>query len=310
MKATDTQRGPLGEIGLAAAAACSATLFSNPLEVVKTRMQLQGELSRSAAASLYRTPWQAVRTIIATEGATSLQKGLAPALLYTAVMNGLRLGLYAPVKSMLANGNDDGAVAFVKSMAAGAASGVAGAGLASPAFLIKVRLQMQGSAGAGSTIGYQHNYGGVLDAATKIVRADGIAGLWAGSRSQMLRVAVGSAVQLPSYDAFKAILLMVPGVPNGTVTHLIASTGGGLLVAVAMNPFDLVTSRVMNQPTVNGKGALYDGIVDCMLKTARSEGLLALFKGLPAHAMRVAPHTILTFVFWEHYKRLAASRGY
>jgi len=49
---------------LGAAAASSACLFTNPLEVAKTRMQLQGELkARGEYARHYKNVFQAFYTI-------------------------------------------------------------------------------------------------------------------------------------------------------------------------------------------------------------------------------------------------------
>ena len=69
--------------GAATSAAC---LFTNPIEVVKTRMQLQGELaSREGAANankLYKNPFQAFRHIAVHEGWRGIQGGIVPACSY------------------------------------------------------------------------------------------------------------------------------------------------------------------------------------------------------------------------------------
>jgi solute carrier family 25 protein 34/35 len=68
-----------------------------------------------------------------------------------------------------------------------------------------------------------------------------------------------------------------------------------------MNPSDIVAARLYNQPVIDGKGQYYEGPVDALSKIVKKEGVLALWKGLPAHCMRVVPHTILTYVFLEFY---------
>ena len=73
----------------------SACFFTNPLEVVKTRLQLQGELmARGHYAVHYRNILHAALTIARHDGILALQKGLVPAIWYQGVMNAVRLGLY------------------------------------------------------------------------------------------------------------------------------------------------------------------------------------------------------------------------
>lgn len=80
---------------IAGSAAVGAGFFTNPLEVLKTRMQFQGELAAKGAYTIhYKNTIHATYMIIKHEGFWSLQKGLAPALWVQFIMNGVRLGLY------------------------------------------------------------------------------------------------------------------------------------------------------------------------------------------------------------------------
>jgi solute carrier family 25, member 34/35 len=53
-------------------------------------------------------------------------------------------------------------------------------------------------------------------------------------------------------------------------------------------------SRMYNQ-----NGNLYASPLDCLRKTVRTEGLLALYKGFFAHLARILPHTVLALTFAE-----------
>ena len=53
-------------------------------------------------------------------------------------------------------------------------------------------------------------------------------------------------------------------------------------------------SRMYNQT-----GNLYTGVFDCLLKTVKTEGLFAIYKGFFAHLARILPHTILTLSLAE-----------
>ena len=87
---------------------------------------------------------------------------------------------------------------------------------------------------------------------------------------------------------------------------------GGFLLATAMNPFDIVTTRLFNQPVHpnTGKGQLYSGIADCMLKIMRSEGFLGFYKGFTVSFLRLGPHTVLSIFFWQQLrKQYFAAKG-
>lgn len=58
-------------------------------------------------------------------------------------------------------------------------------------------------------------------------------------------------------------------------------------------------SRMYNQT-----GNLYTGITDCVLKTVKTEGPLAIYKGFFAHLARILPHTILTLTLAEQTNKL------
>lgn len=126
---------------LGGVAACGACLFTNPLEVVKTRMHLQGELKgRGTYRVHYRNVFHAFYTIGRVEGVSALQKGLVPGLFYQFIMNGVRLGSYAAIESAGYTHNK-GRVSPLKSTGVGALSGVLGAIVGSPVYLVSTRTE-------------------------------------------------------------------------------------------------------------------------------------------------------------------------
>lgn len=76
-------------------AAVCAGFFTNPLEVLKTRMQLQGELKAKGKHTVhYKNVLHAGYVVAKNDGILALQKGLVPALWVQLVLNGMRLGKY------------------------------------------------------------------------------------------------------------------------------------------------------------------------------------------------------------------------
>jgi solute carrier family 25 protein 34/35 len=293
------------EFLVAASAGTSACFFTNPIEVVKTRLQLQGELMSPTQKGPFRNPLDALAKIGANEGIHGLQAGLLPAIMYQITMNGVRLGTYSSFKTFFNANDPNDPYFFPKSVAAGAFCGAVGGVTGNPFFLIKVRLQ-NFARDASLSVGFQHNYSSSFDAVRSIFASEGVFGLWRGVQAQVLRVSTGSAVQLGTYDSIKAFILKSTNYfEDGTSLHFLSSAITGYFVTVAMNPFDVVATRLYNQQVINGKGVLYKGTFDCLTKTIRTEGFFALYKGFWPHYFRLCPHTILTFIFWEKYKKLA-----
>ena len=74
---------------------------------------------------------------------------------------------------------------------------------------------------------------------------------------------------------------------DGIPLHLASSTASGFVVCVFMHPPDTVMSRMYNQT-----GNLYKGAFDCLFRTVKTEGILAIYKGFGAHLARIWPHTV------------------
>ena len=92
---------------------------------------------------------------------------------------------------------------------------------------------------------------------------------------------------------------------NSWLNALVASMISGFAVTFFMTPFDVVSTRLYNQGLdARGKGLLYSGVVDCFLKIFRTEGLWGFYKGWAACYFRIGPHTILSLVFWDEFRKL------
>lgn len=281
-------------------AACFAVTATNPIELVKTRMQLQGELS-TTNQQVYKNPVQAMVKIFRNEGIVSLQKGLLAAYVYQIALNGSRLGLYEPLRGFVNSVFYPNEEPFkVQNPAinvfSGAFAGVVGAVLGSPLYMVKTRLQ---SYSATVAIGEQTRYNGVWDGLKKVYNKEGVKGLFRGTDAAMLRTGVGSAVQLPIYNVVKEFIKKNELMREGTALHLTASTVAGFGVGIAMNPWDVILTRIYNQ-----KGDLYKGPIDCFIKTVKFEGPAALYKGFQAQIFRIAPHTILCLTIMEQTMKL------
>ncbi|XP_002750391.1 solute carrier family 25 member 34 isoform X1 [Callithrix jacchus] len=303
-KATGPEAGetvpPVVDLVLGASACCLACVFTNPLEVVKTRLQLQGELQ---AQGTYPRPYRgfmaSVAAVARADGLWGLQKGLAAGLLYQGLMNSVRFYCYSLACQAGLTQQPGGTVV------AGAVAGALGAFVGSPAYLIKTQLQAQTV--AEMAVGHQHNHQTLLGALETIWRQQGLVGLWQGVGGAVPRVMVGSAAQLATFTSAKAWVQEQQWLPADS--WLVALAGGmisSIAVVVVMTPFDVASTRLYNQPVDRaGRGQLYGGLTNCMVKIWRQEGPLALYKGLGPAYLRLGPHTILSMLFWDELRKLA-----
>ncbi|CAI7638353.1 hypothetical protein N7527_002400 [Penicillium freii] len=280
-------------------AACGAVTVTHSFETVKIRLQLQGELqTKNQVAKMYKGPLHGIKVILQNEGPRGLFRGIGSAYIYQVLLNGCRLGFYEPIRSNLTTAiySDPKVQSLAANVAAGAASGVIGAAAGSPFFLVKTRLQ---SYSPFLPVGTQHTYKNSFDGLSKIYKGEGIKGIYRGVGAAMIRTSFGSAVQLPTYFFAKRRLTRHLGMEEGPALHLASSAASGFVVCCFMHPPDTIMARMYNQT-----GNLYGGVFDCLLKTIRTEGPLAIYKGFFAHLARILPHTILTLSLAEQTNKL------
>lgn len=211
-------------------------------------------------------------------------------------LNGCRLGFYEPIRTHLnsvvltrsvLNSKDPKVVQFQSlpvNICAGASSGIMGAAVGSPFFLVKTRLQ---SYSPFLPVGTQHQYKNAWDGLSQIYKSEGIKGLYRGVGPAMIRTGFGSSVQLPTYFFAKRQLVKHFSMEEGPALHLLSSAASGFVVCVVMHPPDTVMSRMYNQT-----GNLYSNAFECLYKTVKTEGPLAVYKGFFAHLARILPHTV------------------
>ncbi|CAG5051154.1 unnamed protein product [Parnassius apollo] len=291
-------------------AGVGAGFFSNPFDVVKTRMQLQGELrARGQHNVYYKNVPHAVYTIVKHDGVAALQKGLVPALWFQLVVNGVRLGIYQHADEYGLLRDEEKNTKFINSLFFGSFSGMVGAFFGSPLQLVKT--QMMSFSSEKIAVGTQHAHRGMVYAMVKIYRKNGLRALWRGAHGMMIRNSIGSASQIASYVVCKEWM------DNNNIfqqskylSAFIASNIGAVMKTIALTPMDVIMTRLYNQATdANGRGLLYSGILDCARKITKTEGLLAFYKGIGPSYLRQAPHTVLLLVFWDMLKDLQNTLG-
>lgn len=154
---------------------------TNPMEIVKLRMQLQGESGQklSAAATVQQL------------GLRGLYRGTAACWLRDVPFSFIFFPLFAHVKQAF-----DGENSIVGLFAAGAVAGSISAGTVTPFDVVKTRLQV---------VGGDSRYSGILDCMRKIHAQEGWAAFTKGLAPRMIVQAPLFGCTLLSYEVLKAI---------------------------------------------------------------------------------------------------------
>ncbi|CAH1772442.1 unnamed protein product [Owenia fusiformis] len=275
-------------------AGCAATLFVQPLDLVKNRMQLSGE---GGKAREHKTSFHALRAILKNEGVTGIYTGLSAGLLRQATYTTTRLGVYTTLFDKF-KGKDGSPPGFFTKAGIGVTAGAIGAFVGTPAEISLIRMTADGRLPAAE----RRNYTSAFNALSRITSEEGILTLWRGAGPTMVRAMVVNAAQLASYSQAKQTLKSTGYFGDNIFLHFCASMISGLVTTAASMPVDIAKTRIQNMKMIDGKPE-YRGALDVVYKTMRNEGFFSLWKGFTPYYARLGPHTVLTFIFLEQMNK-------
>ncbi|XP_022834850.1 mitochondrial dicarboxylate carrier-like [Spodoptera litura] len=266
--------------GLSSAGAACVT---HPLDLLKVQMQTQKGKNISMS--------QLVGIVVKNDGILGLYNGISASLLRQLTYSTVRFGIYEVAKQHFTP-KDGKPIPFYMSTLIAGVGGFAGGFMGNPADLINVRMQNDVKLPPEQ----RRNYKNAVHGLWRVVATEGITRLWAGASMTCSRAALMTIGQVAFYDQIKMLLLSTSFFHENVVTHVTASLLAGGVATTMTQPVDVLKTRVMN-----AKPGEFKGIFDVVFNTAK-EGPLAFFKGYIPAFVRLAPHTILTFVFLEQLR--------
>ncbi|XP_059317351.1 mitochondrial uncoupling protein 3 [Lycium ferocissimum] len=301
MKAQEVSNGRKAhttKITLTAISAMTAETATFPVDLIKTRLQLHGE---SLASSHRTSAVRLVSEILRNDGVLGLYKGLLPAIIRHLFYTPIRIVNYEFLRNFLVP--DDHTLSLSSKAVIGGISGVIAQVVASPADLVKVRMQADSRM---ASQGLQPRYCGPFDAFNKIIRTEGFKGLWKGVLPNVQRAFLVNMGELACYDHAKRFVINNNIANDNIYAHTLSSIMSGLSATTLSCPADVIKTRMMNQAADKQGNCKYRNSFDCLVKTVRVEGLKALWKGFFPTWARLGPWQ---FVFWVSYEKFRQIAG-
>ncbi|KAH6647421.1 mitochondrial carrier domain-containing protein [Truncatella angustata] len=261
-----------------AVAGVSEILVMYPLDVVKTRVQLQTGVGTGADS--YNGMLDCFRKIVKHEGASRLYRGITAPIL-----------MEAPKRATKFAANDSwgkfyrdlfGVQKMTQglSVLTGASAGATEAFVVVPFELVKIRLQNKASA---------HLYSGPLDVVKKTIANEGILALYNGLESTLWRHILWNAGYFGCIFQVRSLLPAAETKKAQITNDIIAGSIGGTVGTIVNTPMDVVKSRIQNSPKVAGAVPKYNWAWPAVGTVMKEEGFAALYKGFLPKVLRLGP---------------------
>ncbi|KAK6132035.1 hypothetical protein DH2020_034216 [Rehmannia glutinosa] len=305
-----------------AAAGAIAATFVCPLDVIKTRLQVHGLPEMQSSGRRGSVILVSLQTIVRNEGLKGLYRGLTPTL--TALLPNWAIFGY-PATSLLPLLKDDVLSAYTvyftvyghlkellhsyegrtdqltiaSNMVAAAGAGAATSIATNPLWVVKTRLQTQGM--RQDVVPYKN----IFSALRRIVHEEGFRGWYSGLLPSLAGIS-HVAIQFPTYERIKFYLAKRDNKSCNELSSwevAIASSFSKVVASVSTYPHEVVRSRLQEQGQMRNSELQYAGVVDCIKKVFRKEGIPGFYRGCATNLLRTTPSAVITFTSYEMIDR-------
>lgn len=186
----------------ASAGACQV-VFTNPLEIVKIRLQVQGEMAKSHNVEKRSAMW-----IVRNLGLVGLYKGASACLLRDVPFSAIYFPAYNHLKRDFFGESPNKKLGILQLLTAGAIAGMPAAYLTTPCDVIKTRLQVEARKG-------DTQYTSLRHCAQTVWKEEGFKAFFKGGPARILRSSPQFAFTLAGYEVLQG-LLPLPGEASET----------------------------------------------------------------------------------------------
>ncbi|KAI4215057.1 MAG: hypothetical protein LQ351_002371 [Letrouitia transgressa] len=285
-------------------AGLASSLVSHPLDLIKTRLQID-QSSSSQFGSSFRIAREAINHDGVTRG---LYRGLSPNLIGNSVSWALYFLCYGGIKDRL--GADQRGLTYYEYFIA---SGTAGSRptttksaklislgtltviCTNPIWVVKTRM-------LSTAASHPQAYQSITHGVRHILRSEGFRGFYRGLTPSLFGVTHG-AFQFMAYEQLKEVVHSSKPDERKMLTafdYVWTSSAAKIFASTTTYPYQVVRSRLQTYEA----GRNYLNAKDTVAKIWQREGLRGFYKGLSPNLFRVLPSTWVTFLVYEEAKAL------
>lgn len=189
-------------------------VFTNPLEIVKIRLQVQGEISKTASDPTI--PRRSAMWIVRNLGLMGLYKGASACLLRDVPFSAIYFPTYNHLKRDYFGESPTKKLGILQLLTAGAIAGMPAAYLTTPCDVIKTRLQVEARKGEAAYTSLRH-------CAQTVWREEGFKAFFKGGPARIMRSSPQFGFTLAGYEVLQG-LLPLPGGESTQAPHMGAKT--------------------------------------------------------------------------------------
>ncbi|CAH1371204.1 unnamed protein product [Tenebrio molitor] len=280
------------QIGSGGSAGFVEVCIMHPLDLVKTRLQIQsGKTLTKNDPKYYSGIFDCFRKMYKYEGLTSFWKGIIPPILAETPKRAVKFFTFEQYKQLFLFGSPT-PTPLTFSLA-GLGAGVTEAILVNPFEVVKVTLQANRATGK--------ELPSTWVVTKDIVRSDGLGfrGLNKGVTATIARNGVFNMIYFGFYHSVKGILPEFEDPVNEFFRKVGIGFVSGTLASCINIPFDVAKSRIQGPQPVPGQ-IKYRSTLNSVVIVYREEGFRALYKGLLPKVLRLGPGGAIMLVVYDY----------